>query len=121
MRVLLDTHVLLWALLDDPRLSAPQIDAIQSGELYVSSASVWEVGIKRQIGKLTAPYDVFEVAVDAGCRPLPMSWQHADAAARLPLHHHDPFDRMLIAQAQLEGLTLLSADRRLRDYDIEVL
>ena len=108
-------------MLDDPRLSVPQVEAIRSGELYVSSASVWEVGIRRQIGKLTVPDDVFEVAVDAGCRPLPISWRHADAAVRLPLHHNDPFDRILVAQAQLEGLTLLSADHRLRDYDIEVL
>jgi len=121
MRLLLDTHVLLWALLDDPRLSADQRAAIGGGELYISAASVWEIGIKRAIGKLDVPEELFDIAVDAGCRPLPISWTHAEAAAALPLHHADPFDRMLVAQARCEGLRLASSDAKLAAYDVELV
>ncbi len=119
--MLLDSHVLLWALLDDPRLTAGQAEAIASGEVYLSAASVWEIGIKRALGKLDVPEEVFEIAVDAGCRALPISWTHAEAAARLPPHHGDPFDRMLIAQARCEGLRLASSDRRFADYDVDLI
>lgn len=121
MRLLLDTHVLLWAVLNDPRLSAAQTAAISEGELYVSSASVWEIGIKRAIGKLDVPEALFDIAVDAGCRPLPITWVHADAAAFLPMHHADPFDRMLIAQARCEGLRLVSSDGKLTAYDVDLV
>ena len=121
MRVLLDTHVLLWALLNDPRLSAAQARAISEGDVYLSAASVWEIGIKRAIGKLDVPEDLFRVAMDAGCRPLPITWTHAEAAAALPLHHADPFDRMLIAQARCEGLHLASSDTKLGAYDVDLL
>lgn len=121
MRVLLDTHVLLWAVLNDPRLTTAQAEAIFQGEVYLSSASVWEIGIKRAIGKLDVPDDLFEIAVDAGCRPLPISWTHAEAAAVLPLHHSDPFDRLLIAQARCEGLPLASSDTKLGVYDVELI
>lgn len=121
MRVLLDTHVLLWAVLNDPRLTAGQAQAIRKGEIYLSSASVWEIGIKRAMGKLDVPDDLFEIAVDAGCRPLPISWTHAAAAAALPLHHSDPFDRMLIAQARCERLRLASSDTKLGAYDVDLL
>lgn len=121
MRVLLDTHVLLWAVLNDPRLTAAQAKAISEGEMYLSSASIWEIGIKRAIGKLDVPGDLFEIAVDAGCRPLPISWTHAEAAAALPLHHTDPFDRMLVAQARCEGLRLASSDTKLEAYDVDLL
>jgi len=121
VRVLLDTHVLLWAVLNDPRLTAAQAKAISEGEIYLSSASIWEIGIKRAIGKLDVPDDLFEIAVDAGCRPLPISWTHAEAAAALPLHHTDPFDRMLVAQARCEGLRLASSDTKLEAYDVDLL
>lgn len=121
MRLLLDTHVLLWALLNDPRLTPAQREAIDAGELYISAATVWEVGIKRAIGKLSVPEDLFDIAVDAGCRPLPISWTHAEAAAALPMHHADPFDRMLIAQARCEGLRLASSDAKMAAYDIELV
>ncbi|MEM0949751.1 MAG: type II toxin-antitoxin system VapC family toxin [Pseudomonadota bacterium] len=121
MRLLLDTHVLLWAVLDDPRLSAAQAEAIGQGELYVSAASVWEIGIKRSLGKLDVPHDLFDIAVDAGCRPLPISWTHAEAAASLPAHHTDPFDRMLIAQARCETLRLASSDRKLSAYEVDLI
>lgn len=121
MRLLLDTHILLWAVLDDPRLTKTQRQAISEGELYLSAASVWEIGIKRALGKLDVPDDLFDIAVDAGCRPLPISWTHAEAAAALPLHHTDPFDRMLVAQARCEGLRLASADSRLKAYDVDLI
>lgn len=121
MRLLLDTHVLLWAVLNDPRLTATQAQAISEGDLYLSSASVWEIGLKRAIGKLAVPDEIFDVAVDAGCRPLPISWTHAEAAAALPLHHADPFDRMLIAQARCEGLRLVSSDAKLAAYDVDLI
>lgn len=121
MRLLLDTHVLLWAVLDDPRLSADQKSAISGGDLFVSAASVWEIGIKRALGKLDVPDALFDIAVDAGCRPLPISWTHAEAAACLPMHHSDPFDRMLVAQAQCEGLRLASSDAKLAAYDVELV
>tara|TARA_R110002020_G_scaffold279687_11_gene495461 strand:+ start:8237 stop:8605 length:369 start_codon:yes stop_codon:yes gene_type:complete len=121
VRVLLDTHVLLWAVLNDPRLTGAQARAISEGELYLSAASVWEIGIKRAIGKLDVPAELFDVAVDAGCRPLPISWTHAEAAAALPAHHADPFDRMLIAQARCEGLHLASSDRKFAPYDVELV
>lgn len=121
MRVLLDTHVLLWAVLNDPRLTKAQAQAISQGEVYLSSATIWEIGIKRAIGKLDVPEDLFEVAVDAGCRPLPISWTHVEAAAALPQHHSDPFDRMLIAQALCEGLTLASSDSKLVVYDVALV
>lgn len=121
MRLLLDTHVLLWAVLNDPRLTDAQAQAITQGELYVSAASVWEIGIKRSIGKLDVPKDVFDIAMDAGCRPLPISWSHAEAAGGLPRHHTDPFDRMLIAQARCENLRLVSSDRKLAAYEVELV
>lgn len=121
MRVLLDTHVLLWAVLNDPRLSKAQVQTISEGALYLSAASVWEIEIKRAIGKLNVPDDLYDVAVDAGCRPLPISWTHAQAAAVLPRHHTDPFDRMLIAQARCEGLRLASSDAKMAAYDVDLI
>lgn len=121
MRILLDTHVLLWAVLDDPRLSIAQRQAIDAGEIYLSAASVWEIGIKRALGKLEVPDEIFRIAQDAGCRPLPISWVHAETAAALPPHHSDPFDRMLIAQARCEGLNLLSTDMRIAAYDVDLI
>ena len=121
MKLLLDTHVLLWALVVDRRLSNAQAGAIIQGELYLSSASIWEIAIKRAIGKLDVPDHFAKAAVNAGCRPLPITWVHAEAAAALPMHHSDPFDRMLIAQAQIEGLTVLSSDSKFSAYDVELI
>lgn len=121
MRLLLDTHVLLWAVLDDPRLTRAQREAIGGGEVYLSAASVWEIGIKRALGKLEVPGEIFDIAVDAGCRPLPISWTHAETAAALPPHHADPFDRMLVAQAQCEGLALASSDAKMAAYGVTLI
>lgn len=121
MRVLLDTHVLLWAVLNDPRLSEAQARAITEGEVYLSAASVWEIGIKRALGKLDVPENLFEIATDAGCRPMPITWAHATAASALPLHHSDPFDRMLIAHARCEGVRLASSDTKFAPYGIDII
>jgi PIN domain nuclease of toxin-antitoxin system len=97
-------------------------ERIERAELVaVSSASVWEIEIKRASGRLIAPSDVGEHAFQQGFEPLPIGFDHAIAAGRLPLHHRDPFDRMLVAQAQLEGMTLASADARLSAYDVPLL
>lgn len=123
MKLLLDTHILLWALADHPSLSAAHRRAIegQDAELYISAVSIWEIAIKRALGKLNAPDDLAEVAQSAGCRPLSISMKHAEAAGALPPHHAEPFDRMLIAQAQCEGLTLVTADRAFQRYDVTCL
>lgn len=112
MKLLLDTHVLLWWLGDPERLGPRALEAIADGanEVLVSPASVWEIEIKRTMGKLEAPDDLLEIIPAQGFQPLPIGLGHAWLAGRLPRHHADPFDRLLIAQAQIEGLTLVSAD-----------
>ena len=122
MSVLLDTHVLLWWLEDDKRLSLPARDAILAAEeVRVSAASVWEIAIKRALGRLDVPADYLDYVEQTSFRPLPITFQHAELAGALPRHHDDPFDRMLVAQARIEGLTLVTADRRLGDYGIALL
>lgn len=122
MRLLIDTHVLLWWLADDDRLPAGVREMVSTApDVRLSAASVWEIGIKRKIGRLEVPEDYLD-AVDAGeIDLLPITAQHAEIAGALPRHHDDPFDRMLVAQAKSDDLTLLTADRRLTDYDVPVL
>lgn len=114
MRLLLDTHVLLWWLADDPRLAATARAAIASpeDEVRVSAASIWEMVIKQALGKLQLPDGFAEVLASEDLLPLPVTAAHALAVGRLPLLHHDPFDRLLVAQCQVEGLTLVTADTR---------
>ena len=123
MSLLLDTHILLWWLADDPRLAQTPRNRIAnpSERVLVSAATVWEVGIKQAIGKLELPGSILEVFEDGGFEELPITGQHAELAARLPEHHKDPFDRMLIAQAKLEGLTLVTADSAIYAYDVTLL
>ena len=122
MRLLLDTHILLWALADDPRLRQEVRKALLNADaLVVSAATIWEISIKRALGKLSIEGDPVSFARRAGCQPLPISWDHADAAGNLPPHHADPFDRLLIAQARCEGLTLATADRMFRHYEVDLL
>lgn len=122
MRLLLDTHILLWAVLDDPRLSAGMRGKIAGAEaIYVSAATVWEVSIKSGLGKLDVPADLFDRALAAGAQPLPITWTHARAIQGLPPHHADPFDRLLIAQARCEGLSLVSVDTKFRNYDVPLI
>lgn len=122
LRLLLDTHVLLWWLADDPALSRAAAQVIASEPLvFVSAASAWEIAIKRALGKLEAPDDL-EAAVDAsGFVELPIRFDHAVLAGALPRHHDDPFDRMLVAQARCESLTLVTADPRLARYRVAVV
>ncbi|MEM7057570.1 MAG: type II toxin-antitoxin system VapC family toxin [Pseudomonadota bacterium] len=122
MKVLLDTHVLLWALADDTRLSRVHRDLIGQGtELFVSAATVWEIAIKRAIGKLTAPADIAQTIANVGCRPLAITWRHAEEAGGLPPHHADPFDRLLVAQAMVEGMPLATEDRKIAAYSVEII
>jgi PIN domain nuclease of toxin-antitoxin system len=120
--LLLDTHVVLWWLADDPSLSeAIKIRLDHEPDVYVSAATVWEVAIKQAIGKLPEPADLPERILDSGFRELAIRPDHAIIAGRLPLIHPDPFDRMLIAQAQCEGLTLVTRDSFCQQYEVAVL
>jgi PIN domain nuclease of toxin-antitoxin system len=121
--LLLDTHILLWWLSDDPLLPASAREAIASpdNEVMVSAATAWEIAIKKAVGRLEAPDDLLEVLDSNDFHPLPITASHALLAGGLPLHHSDPFDRMLIAQAGAENLTLVSVDSRFPRYDVELL
>ncbi|CAM3961013.1 type II toxin-antitoxin system VapC family toxin [Nocardia ninae] len=122
MRLLLDTHVIVWWLTDDPALSDDLKERIEHDpDIYVSAATVWEVAIKQALGKLTGPIDLPEHVMGSGFLPLPISAEHATLAGRLPLIHRDPFDRMLVAQAQCEGLTLVTHDTWCQKYEVAIL
>ncbi len=118
MRLLLDTNVLLWWLSDDPKLSPAARTRIQNAqEVYVSSASIWESAIKAGIGKLDIDVDLLAAEINnSGFIELPVTARHAAKVTHLPNIHRDPFDRMLVAQAISEPLTLLTADEKLRGY-----
>lgn len=119
MRLLLDTHVLLWWLADDPRLGGNAREAVVGADdVVVSAASVWEIGIKQAAGKLTGPDDLESELTANAFDELPVTARHALRASRLPPHHSDPFDRMLIGQALCEGLVVVTRDRRFADYQV---
>ena len=122
-RVLLDTHVLLWWLADDPELGTNARAVISDGnnEIYVSAASSWEISIKKRNGKLTGPDNIDSIVEQERFIKLPVSLVHGELAGQLPDHHKDPFDRMLIAQAQTEKLTILTADEKIQQYDTPVV
>ena len=121
MSLLLDTHIVLRWLTDDPTLADEIKDRLdREVDVYISSATVWEVAIKQALGKLGPP-DLPEQIRNSGFRLLDITAEHGIAAGRLPMHHRDPFDRMLVAQAQLEGLTLVSRDAHVQKYDVDVL
>jgi PIN domain nuclease of toxin-antitoxin system len=123
VRLLLDTHALLWWLADDPALGEGAREAIAEGEnvVAVSAASGWEIAIKRALGKLEAPDDL-EEQIDANdFTVLPITLADGLTAGSLPRHHDDPFDRMLVAQARLRGLAIVSRDVRFAAYGVEVL
>ena len=122
MGLLLDTHVVLWWLADDPVLPDEIKNRLDhEPDAYVSAATVWEVAIKQAIGILPEPTGLPERIRSCGFAELPITSQHAMTAARLPLIHRDPFDRMLVAQAQDENLTLVTRDPRCRKYEVAVL
>lgn len=123
MKVLLDTHMLLWWLSDDRRLPTPVADVVADGsvDVAVSAATVWEIGIKRALGKLRAPADLLEQIREQQFTPWPITLEDGAAAAELPRHHEDPFDRVIIAQARLRSATLASVDRRFGAYGVPLL
>jgi PIN domain nuclease of toxin-antitoxin system len=117
VRLILDTQVLLWSLLAPKRLSARERQLIDDGEVLVSAATLWEIGIKTAIGRLDCdPRQILEAIQPAGFEPLAVTGQHAVIAAALPRLHADPFDRVLVAQAQVESALLVTRDTALRDY-----
>jgi len=125
LRVLLDTHILVWALADSPRLPAPAraVLADPDNECWVSSASLWEIAIKSALGKfeLGQPLAAIEnAAISAGFRTLDITWRHAAAVHDVALRHGDPFDRLLLAQCEVETLRLLTADKVLLKQAVAV-
>lgn len=123
MILLLDTHVLLWWLENPSLLSPDARDAIGTlrNDVLVSSATVWELAIKRRLGKLSAPPDLLSVILTCRFRVLSVTAEHALATGNLPDNHRDPFDRMLIAQAMLEAAVLVTRDERILEYDVPTL
>lgn len=122
MNLLLDTHVLLWWLQGEGVAEqARTIISDPANLVAVSAASIWEISIKAALGKLHTDADIGVEALQSGFEPLPISFEHAMAAGSLPDHHRDPFDRMLIAQANLEGLVLATRDPVFGMYEVAVL
>lgn len=123
MRFLVDTHTMLWALGEPSSLSTAARDAIAdpANLVVVSSASLWECAIKASIGKLDLPEDFFDSIPEAGYEVLPIRITHLNVYRTLPMHHRDPFDRMLVAQARAETLTLISRDTEIANYDVDIL
>jgi PIN domain nuclease of toxin-antitoxin system len=123
VKLLLDTQALLALLSSDYPLSPGARTAMEQpgANVICSTVSVWEIAIKRSIGKLDAPDDVIERIDEAGARILTITPQHAHATGELPFHHRDPFDRLLIAQAQLEGCAIITGDRAFSAYDVPVV
>lgn len=123
MRLLLDTHALLWWLGANPTLSVPAHDAIAAADsdVYVSAVTAWEIVIKKRLGKLEAPSGLGREIAAHRFEPLPITLVHALAVERLADHHEDPFDRMLVAQAIVEDLVLVTRDPNIRKYPVRVI
>lgn len=122
MRLLLDSHVVLWWLEDNAALGVECRRTIEdAADVFVSAVTPWELGIKRALGKLSMPDGLIDAVEAGGFELVSISAEHAEIAAALPLHHRDPFDRMLVAQAQLESLVLVTADSPLSAYEVDVL
>lgn len=124
MNLLLDTHVFLWAVDNSPQLSPQARAAITDGNnlVFVSAATAWEIAIKRGIGKLTTPSDDYleELRVHR-FTSLDITATHALAVEKLPHYHNDPFDRLLIAQAQIEKFVLVTGDARIKQYAVQII
>ncbi len=122
-QLLLDTHVALWVFAS-PQLLKPEVRSAVTeprNTVMVSAISVWEVEVKRALGKLDAPEGFAALCVDRGFDPLDVTFRHAEVAGALPLHHTDPFDRMLVAQAISENLEFVTKDRAMSAYDVRVV
>ncbi|MBL0171750.1 MAG: type II toxin-antitoxin system VapC family toxin [Gemmatimonadaceae bacterium] len=121
MRVLLDTHVLIWWDAGQ-KLSAAALEAIQhADDVYVSVASAWEIAIKASLGKISSKRSVSQATAECGFLELPVTFEHAELVATLPSIHRDPFDRMLVGQAIVEGLTVVTRDPAIRQYHVSVI
>ncbi|MBY0292636.1 MAG: type II toxin-antitoxin system VapC family toxin [Alphaproteobacteria bacterium] len=120
MSYLLDTHILLWWLADDSALSSKVRSLISDEEnlIFVSAASIWEIVIKKSLGKLKVPDNLGEVLKVSHFKNLPMTLEHVLEIGHLPHHHNDPFDRMLVAQANCSRLTIITADKKLLLYNV---
>jgi PIN domain nuclease of toxin-antitoxin system len=123
VRLLLDTNALLWTLLERQRLSSAAMDAIESqaNDVFISVVSAWEIEIKRSKGKLHVPPELEAALATQRFDSLPVTMRHAYAVESLPRIHRDPFDRMIIAQAHLDELTIVSSDSDMRRYPVAVL
>lgn len=123
MRLLLDTHAFLWWADEDPRLKPSERDAIahENSSVWVSAASIWEIAIKKRLGRIElGSADLEQELERSNFLELPIGWRHAEIAGSLPRHHEDPLDRMLIAQAQAEQLILVSYDSAFHDYEVSL-
>jgi PIN domain nuclease of toxin-antitoxin system len=121
-RYLLDTEILLWMDRRPEKISHRLRASLDAGlEIYFSAASAWEIAIKTSLGKLSISRPLAAVMERFGFLELPVTAHYAEAVAKLPLHHRDPFDRMLVTQAMVEGLVLVTADPRLAEYDVKIL
>ena len=126
MRLLLDTHVFLWFVAGDARLSRRARRALEDedNDIFLSAASVWEMAIKTSLGRLTLPTSVARYTEDKlrhGLQMLPIDWPHAAGVEDLPWHHSDPFDRLLIAQARIEGFSVVTGDAAFRPYGVTIV
>ena len=122
MNLLLDTHAVVWFLEGSDKLRSQARTAIESAErVYVSSATIWEMAVKVSRGRLEAPSDFPDRLLDLGMLQLALEWEHARVAGGLPLHHRDPFDRMLVAQAIVERLTIVTRDEEIARYPVPVI
>ena len=123
MKLLLDTYAALWFLSGDERLGENARRQVSDGgnRVLLSAAVVWEISIKRSLGKLVVPDDYLALLLDAGVQPLAVSVAHAAGVERLPPHHRDPFDRMLVSQATVESGALVTRDEALRPYGVPLI
>jgi len=121
-RVLLDTEALIWWDDNDPRLGGNTRAIIQDAvDVYVSAASAWEITIKVALGKLRTTRRPQDAVVEGGFRELPITFEHAEAVGALPAHHNDPFDRMILAVAAVEGLTIITSDVKFEAYEATLI
>ncbi len=123
MKLLLDTHILIWWLSEASRLSQTEIDLITDTDnfIFVSAATAWEIVVKKMIGKLEAPDDLPAALAINNFLELPITIEHSQKLYQLPLHHNDPFDRIMIAQAISEDLTFMTRDTKISLYDIRTI
>lgn len=121
MSYLLDTHTFLWWLADDPQLPQDVRNVMMNpqNDILVSAATGWEISIKQSLGKLVGPTELFSLVDEEGFLELPISFAHGQRAGQLPTIHRDPFDRMLVAQCQAQGLTLLTRDETISRYEVK--